>query len=137
MNIKRSFARLAIVAVACALISCSDEEKRARVSIVEPIDGATVGQTVKVVMSIEGKKVHKASENIPDSGHFELIVDGSYLPMGEVMISDREHLNFDEGETETTLHLYPGKHTLTLQFARNNDKSFGHALSHSIAITVK
>jgi len=136
MNIKRSFARFALVAVACALISCS-EEKGAHVVIVQPVDGATVDQAFKVVMSVEGKSVHKAGERAPDSGHFLLVIDGSYLPMGEVMISDREHLNLDQGETEKMLHLYPGKHTLTLQFARSNDKSYGHALSHTITVNVK
>ncbi|PIW44339.1 MAG: rod shape-determining protein RodA [Zetaproteobacteria bacterium CG12_big_fil_rev_8_21_14_0_65_54_13] len=136
MNIKRSFARLALVAVACALISCS-EEKGAHVAIVQPVDGATVDRSFKVVMSVEGKTVHKTGERAPDSGHFLLVVDGGYLPMGEVMISDREHLSFDQGETETTLHLYPGKHTLTLQFAKSTGQSYGHALSHSIAVNVK
>jgi len=143
MTMKRSLAWLAITVCAFALISCSESEtKQAHVSFVQPVDGATVGRTFKVVMAVEGMKVHKAGEIIPGTGHHHLIIDGNggedyYLPMHAVVVKDHTHLHFGKGQTETTLHLFPGKHTLTLQFADGHHKSYGRALSKTITVTVK
>jgi len=143
MNIKRSLGCLAITAFAFALISCSESEpKHAHVSFVQPVDGATVAGTFKVIMAVEGMKVHKAGEIIPGTGHHHLIIDGNggedfYIPMHAVVVKNHTHLHFGKGQTETTLHLFPGKHTLTLQFADGHHKSYGRALSQTITVTVK
>jgi hypothetical protein len=140
MNIKRSRSGLAVAAMALALISCSESKPEAHVSFLQPVDGATVGRTFKVVMAVDGMKIHKAGEIVPGTGHFHLIIDqgeGSYIPMQALIVKDRHHLHFDKGETETTLHLLPGKHTLTLQFGNGHHKSYGRALSQTINITVK
>jgi len=140
MNLKRSFTCLALVALACAITACSESKPEAHVSFVQPVDGATVGRTFKVVMAVEGMTVHKAGEIIPDTGHHHLIIDqgeDSYIPMHAVVVNDRSHLHFGKGQTETTLKLFPGKHTLTLQFADGHHKSYGRALSQTINVTVK
>jgi len=140
MNAKRSLTGLMLATLAFALISCSEPKPEAHVSFVQPVDGATVGRTFKVVMAVEGMKVHKAGDIIQGTGHFHLIIDqgeDSYIPLDAVIIKDRKHLHFGKGQTETTLHLFPGKHSLTLQFGNGHHKSYGRALSQTINITVK
>ncbi|MFQ5344523.1 MAG: DUF4399 domain-containing protein [Mariprofundus sp.] len=125
---------------AIGLISCSEPKPEAHVSFVQPKDGATVGRTFKVVMAVEGMEVRKAGDIVPGTGHFHLIVDqgeDSYIPLQAVIIKDRSHLHFGKGQTETTLHMFPGKHTLTLQFGNGHHKSYGRELSQTINITVK
>jgi len=136
MNVKRTIARLVLAAATCALISCG-EEKGASVSFVQPVDGATVERSFKVVMAVDGMTVHEAGEVIPGTGHHHIIIDGGYIPLNEVIVKDREHLHYGKGQTEAELHLYPGKHTLTLQFANGNHKSYGSALSKTITVNVK
>ncbi|MDQ6993358.1 MAG: DUF4399 domain-containing protein [Mariprofundus sp.] len=137
MNIKQSLSRLALVAMSCAMISCSAEQSGSHVAIVTPVDGAIVGTTFDVEMAVEGMTVHKAGDVIPDTGHHHLIIDGTYIPMGETIVSDRMHLHYGKGQTKATLHLLPGDHTLTLQFANGHHKSYGAALSQSIHVHVK
>ncbi|EAU54457.1 DUF4399 domain-containing protein [Mariprofundus ferrooxydans] len=137
MNIQESLSRVALIAVIFGLTACSEPKAPPHVSIVQPADGATVGQRFKVVMAVEGMKVRKAGEIVNGTGHFDLIVDGSAAPMGEVIFKDHQHLHYKDGQSEATLHLYPGKHSLTLQFANGLEKSYGQSLSHTISVTVK
>jgi len=131
---------MAIAALGCALVSCSESKPQAHVSFVQPVDGATVSSPFKVVMAVEGMTVRKAGDIVPKTGHHHLIIDqgeDSYIPLQAVVVNDRTHLHFGKGQTETTLRLFPGKHTLTLQFANGHHKSYGRALSKTINITVK
>ncbi len=140
MNAKRSLTGLMLATLAFALVSCSEPKQEAHVSFVQPVDGATVGRTFKVVMAVKGMKIHKAGDIIPGTGHFHLIIDqgeDSYIPMDALIVKDRKHLHFGKGQTETTLHLFPGKHSLTLQFGNGHHKSYGRELSQTINITVK
>lgn len=128
---------MALIALVFGLTACSEPKAPPHVSIVQPTDGATVGQTFKVVMAVKGMKIRKAGKIIDGTGHYDLIIDGSAAPMGEVIVKDREHLHFGDGQSEATVHLYPGKHSLTLQFANGFDKSYGQALSQTISVTVQ
>ncbi|MES2857375.1 MAG: DUF4399 domain-containing protein, partial [Bdellovibrionota bacterium] len=56
---------------------------------------------------------------------------------GEVVPADDRHIHFGLGQTETTVKLPKGKHTLTLQFADGNHASYGEMMSQTISITVK
>jgi len=136
MTRKQKMIRLCCAAAVSALVGCSAAPEP-HVSIVQPVDGATVGTTFKVVMAVEGMKVLPAGDVVPNTGHHHLIVDGGYIPMNEVIVKDREHFHYGKGQTEATLHLYPGKHTLTLQFANGHHKSYGHGMSQTITVHVK
>jgi len=140
MTVKRSLSCLALIALTSALISCSEPKPQAHVSFVQPVDGATVGREFKVVMAVEGMEVQKAGDIVPGTGHHHLIIDqgeNSYIPLQATIVNDRSHLHFGKGQTETTLRLFPGNHTLTLQFANGHHKSYGRALSQTINVTVK
>ncbi len=140
MHIKRSLISLALIALTSTLISCSEPKPQPHVSFVQPLDGATVSSPFKVVMSVEGMTIRKAGDIVPGTGHFHLIIDqgdDSYIPLQALIINDRTHLHFGKGQTETSLRMFPGKHTLTLQFGNGHHKSYGRALSQTIHITVK
>ncbi|MBX3684994.1 MAG: DUF4399 domain-containing protein [Rhodocyclaceae bacterium] len=108
-----------------------------RVMFLEPVDGATVASEFTVRMGVEGMTVAPAGQLLEGTGHHHLIVDGKAVPKGSVVPADATHMHFGKGQTETTLKLPPGKHTLTLQFADGAHQSYGPELSTTIAIEVK
>ncbi|MDQ6974353.1 MAG: DUF4399 domain-containing protein, partial [Mariprofundaceae bacterium] len=90
-----------------------------------------------VVMAVEGMRVHKAGDLIKETGHHHVVVDGGFIPKGDVVAKDETHKHFGKGQTETRLHLTPGEHSLTLQFADGHHQSYGKAMSQTIHIFVK
>jgi hypothetical protein len=108
-----------------------------RVWFVEPQDGATVKAPVKVVFGVEGMGVHPAGELVAGTGHHHLIIDGAGVQAGSVVPKDEKHMHFGQGQTETTVELAPGEHTLTLQFADGSHTSFGEPMSTTIKVKVE
>lgn len=108
----------------------------ASVRIVEPADGATVRSPVKVVFSVSGATIKPAGAPEAGTGHHHLLIDTGPTPEGVVIGADATHLHFGKGQTETTVELKPGEHTLTLQFADGLHRSYGPKMSHSIQIAV-
>jgi len=85
----------------------------AAVRIVSPQDGDTVGTEFVVVFGLEGMGVAPAGIDIEGTGHHHLLVDQTELPeAGKPM--GNPPLHFGKGQTQTTLTLEPGKHTLQL-----------------------
>ncbi len=118
------------------LMGCAAGEG-AHVGFVQPTDGAVVPQDVKVLMAVEGMQVHKAGELIDGTGHHHLIIDGSFVPEGEIVPKDATHRHFGKGQGEATIRLTPGEHMLTLQFADGHHRSYGRGMSDTIHITVR
>ena len=104
---------------------------------ITPKDGDIVSGDVHIKMGIKGMKVHPAGELIEGTGHHHLIIDGAYVPENTTVPKDAKHIHFGKGQTETTIKLKPGKHTLTLQFADGHHQSYGKIMSRTINITVK
>ncbi len=86
------------------------------VYIISPEDGATIGGgAVKVVFGLANMGVAPAGVDLPDTGHHHLLVDVAALPdMALPVPADSNHIHFGKGQTETTLNLSPGPHTLQL-----------------------
>ncbi|MFK0375285.1 DUF4399 domain-containing protein [Pandoraea sp. NPDC090278] len=108
-----------------------------RVFFVAPADGATVSNPVKVQFGVEGMTIKPAGEISPNTGHHHLIIDGDSIPAGQVVPTDDSHLHFGKGQTETSVNLTPGDHTLTMQFADGAHRSYGPAMSQTIKVRVK
>ena len=90
----------------------------AQVFIVSPADGATVAADVKVEFGVKGITIAPASENKPGTGHHHLLIDQKDLPPADLPIpNDATHKHYGKGQTEDTIHLEPGDHTLQLDFA--------------------
>jgi len=107
------------------------------VSFLAPADGATVSSPVSVKMGVSGMAVEPAGKLVEGTGHHHLIIDGEPVATGTPVPADAQHLHFGKGQTETTVELPPGKHTLTLQFADGLHQSYGPAMSKTIDIEVK
>lgn len=85
----------------------------AAVYIASPQDGAVVPRTFTVRFGLNGMGVAPAGIEMDNTGHHHLLVDHDGMPaMGEPLGGDVMH--FGGGQTETTLTLEPGEHTLQL-----------------------
>lgn len=83
--------------------------------IIEPADGATVANPVRVVFGLKGIGVAPAGTDRADAGHHHLLIDTS-IPenVGVPIVNDEQHRHFGGGQTEVELTLTPGRHTLQL-----------------------
>ena len=119
--------------------------KGAKVMIVLPRDGKTVKGPVRVIFGLKGMGVCPAGLLLPDgkpmqnTGHHHLLLNTEKLPVMNLPLAASDKLlHFGGGQTETTLDLPPGKHTLQLVFA-----DFAHiphdppVVSKKITITVE
>lgn len=87
----------------------------ARVYFIEPVDGATVTSPVTVKFGLEGMGVAPAGIDVDNTGHHHLLVDLQEQPdMNMPIPADDNHVHFGGGQTETTIELEPGYHTLQL-----------------------
>jgi hypothetical protein len=88
-----------------------------------PNNGQTLsaGKPFRVWFGLRYMGVAPRGVKYPNTGHHHLLIDTD-LPtsMDEAIPSDRQHLHFGAGETETTLELPPGKHTLQLLMGDEN-----------------
>ena len=105
-----------------------------------PNDGQTVpaGKPFKVWFGLRYMGVAPRGVKFPNTGHHHLLIDVDLPPMDQEIPSDRNHLHFGAGETETMLELPPGKHTL--QLLMGDDKHIPHnppVYSRKITIYVK
>lgn len=111
----------------------------AEVYIVSPRDGATVEQQFTVRFGLKGMGVAPAGVGKEQTGHHHLLVDVKQLPAaGQPIPKDNQHVHFGGGQTETTLKLPPGTHTLQLELGDQNHIPFEPALvSKKITVHVK
>jgi hypothetical protein len=90
----------------------------AEVYIVSPKDGAKVSGPVTVVFGLKGMGIAPAGIKFDNTGHHHLLVDtDAPTDLSLPLPADEHNLHFGKGQTETTLTLSPGKHTLQLVFA--------------------
>jgi hypothetical protein len=111
----------------------------AEVYIISPANGATVGQSVTVRFGLKGMGIAPAGVTKENTGHHHLLIDVKDLPAaGQPIPKDETHLHFGGGQTETTLKLTPGTHTLQLELGDANHIPFDPpVVSKKITIHVK
>jgi len=85
--------------------------------MISPLDGATVKSPVTVRFGLKGMGVAPAGVEKPGTGHHHLIIDAPLPPLGQPIPADDHHKHFGGGQTETTIELPPGRHTLQLMLA--------------------
>lgn len=81
--------------------------------IIAPKNGDTVSTSFQVKFGLDGMIVSPAGIERPNSGHHHLLVDGQEM-LDLTKHLGAEVLHFGKGQTETTLSLEPGEHTLQL-----------------------
>ncbi len=116
----------------------SPSPDNAEVFIVAPKDGEEVTNPVVIKFGIKGMDVAKAGTQIPNTGHHHLLVDAELPVLNQPIPKDANHMHFGGGQTEATLTLTPGKHTLQLLLGDGNHVPHHPAvISKVITITVK
>ncbi|MEP2027376.1 MAG: DUF4399 domain-containing protein [Paracoccaceae bacterium] len=109
-------------------------------------DGATVSSPITIIFGLSGMGVAPAGTEKDNTGHHHLLIDRPPMGQGEDgadeliygIPSDEHHMHFGGGQTEVTLELTPGSHTLQLVLG-----DLGHVahatpiMSEVITITVE
>ena len=118
----------------------------AQVYFVNIADGDTVASPVTVIFGLRGMGVAPAGTERENTGHHHLLIDRPPLGQGEdgadeliySLPSDENHRHFGGGQTEVTLQLAPGTHTLQLVLGDLNHVPHGPAVTTEvITITVE
>lgn len=125
-----------LVLTACAMPGTKAEPAQS-VSLLEPVNGATVPTTFKVRFGVKGMAVAPAGEIVANSGHNHLLINQMPVKAGESVPFDEQHRHFGAGQTEAMITLPPGQYKLTSQFANGAHQSYGAPMSATIQVTVK
>jgi hypothetical protein len=131
---------LAFMPLAAQAADTAKEAAPARAFFKNLKDGETVESPVKVVFGVSGMKIAPAGTSEPNTGHFHLLIDTTLTDKHEKIVirNDTQHLHFGKGQTETTVDLEPGKHTL--QLVMGDGQHMLHnppVMSDVITVTVK
>lgn len=127
-----------LAGVAVAQIKRTASPAGAEVYIIAPKDGDTVSSPVNVKFGLKGMGIAPAGIAFDNSGHHHLIVDADLPPAGAPIPADASHVHFGKGQTETSLELKPGKHTLQLLLGDQLHVPHDPAVaSKKITVTVK
>ena len=89
--------------------------KGAKVYIISPKNGKTVGKKFTVRFGLKGMGVAPAAIDKENTGHHHLLIDMDKLPNLDLPLAATDNIrHFGGGQTEVQLELPPGKHTLQL-----------------------
>jgi len=110
---KKMLASILLSLAANALAAPAPEG--AEVYFITPRDGDVVSNPVVVRFGLVNMGVAPAGQAVPNTGHHHMLVDLDELPTLELPLPKNNNvIHFGGGQTETTLELAPGKHTLQL-----------------------
>lgn len=122
-----------------ALADATPSADGAKVYIIAPEKDKTVRGPVTVRFGLSGMGVAPAGVAAPNTGHHHLLINVDELPpLDRPVPNDERHRHFGAGQTEVTLDLPPGDHTLQLILGDHNHVPHDPPLiSEKIRITVK
>ncbi|MEM7069223.1 MAG: DUF4399 domain-containing protein [Pseudomonadota bacterium] len=109
-------------------------------------DGDTVSSPLTVIFGLKGMGVAPAGVEKENTGHHHILLNRPPLGEGEdgaeelenSLPADEHHIHFGGGQTEVTLDLEPGEHTLQLVLADHYHAPHNPPItSDRITITVK
>ena len=129
---------LASAAGAQSELPRSDRPADVRIYFISPEGGETLSSPVVVRFGLAGMGIAPAGVEKSGTGHHHLVVDSELPPVDLPVPSTDHYRHFGKGQTETTLELTPGKHTLQLLLA--DHLHIPHdppVISEKITITVK
>jgi Domain of unknown function (DUF4399) len=125
--------------IALLMISLCVRAETASVYFIEPMDGQTLSSPVTVKFGLQGMGVAPAGVDRDNTGHHHLLIDVDTLPdLSKPLPASEQVRHFGGGQTEATIELAPGTHTLQLVLG-----DFAHrphakpVVSKKITITVK
>lgn len=110
----------------------------ARVYFIEPKNGADVKSPVKVVFGLAGMGIAPAGIQQDNTGHHHLVIDSEPPPANQPMGKTDKIIHYGNGQTEASVKLAPGTHTLQLVLGDYKHQAHNPpVVSDKITITVK
>jgi hypothetical protein len=112
--------------------------KGAKVYILFPKDGKSVKKKFTIRFGLKGMGIAPAGIKFPNTGHHHLIIDGAKFDINLPLQASDQIKHFGGGQTEATIELPLGKHTLQLVLGDHLHRPHDPpVLSKTITITVK
>jgi hypothetical protein len=114
---------IAALAASPVLAQSTPSPEGARVYFIGLEDGATVTNPVTLHFGLAGMGVAPVGVDLPNTGHHHLLINRAPFGADDVgfgVPADDNHRHFGAGQTEVTLELPPGTHTLQLVLADLN-----------------
>ncbi len=137
----RTFAIVALCALGADHAALAREPSPPGVEayIVSPRDGAKVKGPVTVVFGLKGMGIAPAGIKLENTGHHHLLIDSDQpTDLAQPLPANEKTVHFGKGQTETTVTLPPGKHTLMLVLGDSLHVPHDPAvISKKITITVQ
>ena len=111
----------------------------ANLYIITPKDGETVPENFTVRFGLSGMGIAPAGIDKEGTGHHHLLIDVAELPSLTEPLPTTAHIkHFGGGQTETTINLPPGEHTLQLLLGNYTHVPHDNpVLSQAIKVTVQ
>jgi len=118
----RTIASIAALLLCAGAVSAQDNAMprspappQANAYIISPADGETVSSPVTVKFGLSGMGVAPAGVQQANTGHHHLLIDVSSPPLDNAPLPATDQVrHFGGGQTQTTIELAPGTHTLQL-----------------------
>lgn len=105
---------LATVAVFSSVQAQTPAAENAELYFISPKDGDAVSNPITVRFGLKNMGIAPAGIQIENTGHHHLLIDTDLPSLDLPIINDDQHRHYGLGQTETTLELPPGAHTLQL-----------------------
>ena len=128
------------LAVSTATAGETPAPEGAKVYFVNLKDGQTVTNPVKIVFGLSGMGVAPAGTEKEKTGHHHLIINETIEgeELNEPLPADEQHIHFGGGQTEVSIELPAGTHTLQLVLGDQNHVPHNPpVMSERIKVTVK
>lgn len=94
--------------------------KDARVYFVGIENGSVIRPQVTIRFGLANMGIAPAGVDNPNTGHHHMLIDAKLPDLNSPLPNDFNHLHFGAGQTEATVTLPLGKHSLRLVFADEN-----------------
>jgi len=110
-------AAISLVALAHSAVAGSTASAPgAKVYFVDIKNGDTVKSPLTIHFGISGMTIAPAGTETPNTGHHHLLIDAQLGgdAVDQPIPADEHHVHFGKGQTEATVTLKPGTHTLQL-----------------------
>lgn len=139
----RAVAIAAVALAAAATIAWAQERTPspagAEVYFITPKDGATVKSPVTIQFGLKGMGVAPAGVKFEATGHHHLLIDTDIPADASQPLPTSDAVrHFGKGQTEASIELPPGKHTLQLVLGDQNHTPHNPpVVSKKITVTVK
>ncbi len=110
----------------------------AEVYFISPADSDEIEGEVRVVFGLRNMDVAPAGDMTDNTGHHHLLINDPEVSMDEPLPATEQVVHFGGGQTETSITLPPGEHSLQLLLGDGLHRPHNPpVMSEKITITVK